>query len=307
MINKLIPEERILKQNIYYYLALILWPVYLLLLPAILVYGRLWALPFMIFPGLFLFTWLGYLMHESWHKYVPSVNNRFFYNSFAMMILSDPQLYNMTHSTHHVQIHTWQDAEFHPLGEIKSRGLRIVYNWLEILLGVAFLEVVASVKIPGDKRFAEKYRAWKLFASAGVWISFLGIIGYLSHLIFGVTLPQTLMSYALTYWFGSFLLHQSQLVEHGNLIMDGAIRERNLQTRNLKPKGIIEKTFLFLTHNDSCEHILHHTMTVIHSRPFPGEIDLPKDAVYITMSDHFRILWRMLKGEVDHHNSIRKH
>ena len=115
------------------------------------------------------------------------------------------------------------------------------------------------------------------------------------------------MAYALTYWFGSFFLHQSQLVEHGNLIIDGPIRERNLQTRNLKPKGIIEKTFLFLTHNDSREHILHHTMTVIHSRPFPGEIDLPEDAVYITMSDHFRILWRMLKGEVGHHNSIRKH
>jgi fatty acid desaturase len=300
MAGSMIPEEKILKQYKNYYLVLLLWPSYLIILPAILVYGGWWVLPFLIFPGLFLFTWLGYLMHESWHKYVHSVNNRFFYNTFALMILSDPQLYNMTHSTHHVQIHTWQDAEFHPLGEIKSKGLRIIHNWLEILLGVAFLEVAASIKLPTDKRFTGKYKVWKLFISSVVWIVFLGGAGYLSHLIFGVTLPQTATAYALTYWLGSFILHQSQLVEHGNVIMDGAIKERNLQTRNLRPKGILEKTFLFITHNDSREHILHHTMTVIHSRPFPGLIELPEGSVFITMPDYFKILWRMLKGEVDH-------
>jgi hypothetical protein len=206
----------------------------------------------------------------------------------------------MTHSTHHVQIHTWQDAEFHPLGEIKSKGLRIVHNWLEVILGVAFLEVAASIKLSTDKRFSGKYKVWKLFISSVVWIVFLGGAGYLSHLIFGVTMPQTATAYALTYWLGSFILHQSQLVEHGNVIMEGAIRERNLQTRNLRPKGILEKTFLFITHNDSREHILHHTMTVIHSRPFPGLIELPEGSVFITMPDYLKILWRMLKGEVDH-------
>lgn len=304
--NNLISEDLIRKQNINYYLVLILWPVYLVLLPALFKFAGWRVIPVLIFPGLHLFTWMGYLMHESWHRYVPSVNNRFFYNAFALMILSDPQLYSMTHSTHHVHVHSWQDAEFHPVGEIKSGGLRLIYNWLEVLLGVAFLEVAASISIPRDARFAGKYKLWKVFISAGVWLTFLCGTGYLSHILFGVQFSKTLLLYVLTYWLGSFFLHQSQLIEHGNLIVEEDIQRRNMQTRNLKPEGIIEKCFLFLTHNDSREHILHHTMTVVHSRPFPGVIALPEKAVFINMKAYFRILWRMLKGKVDRENTIQK-
>ncbi len=299
MATNLIPEKRIRKLSVYYYLVLILWPVYLFLLPAVFVYGRWWVLLFMIFPGLYLFTWVGYLMHESWHRYVPTVNNQFFYKVFALMILTDPQLYSMIHSTHHVQIHTYQDAEFHPLGDIKSRVWRTIYNCLEVVLGVAFLEVVASITVPRDVRFSRIYRFWKLFVSIGAWVTFLGGLGYLSHYVFGVALSETFKAYVFTYWLGSFFLHQSQLVEHGNLIIDGDIKKRNSATRNLKPAGIIEKVFLFLTHNDSREHILHHTITTVHSRPFPGMITLPENAVSIVMNDYSRILSRMLKGEVD--------
>lgn len=96
-VEVLIPEERIRRLSVYCYLVLILWPVYLFLLPAVFVYGRWWVLLFMIFPGLYLFTWLRYLMQQSWHRYVPTVNNRFFYKVFALMILTDPQLYSMIH------------------------------------------------------------------------------------------------------------------------------------------------------------------------------------------------------------------
>lgn len=75
-VEVLIPEERIRRLSVYCYLVLILWPVYLFLLPAVFVYGRWWVLLFMIFPGLYLFTWLGYLMHESWHNTITVVHSR---------------------------------------------------------------------------------------------------------------------------------------------------------------------------------------------------------------------------------------
>ncbi len=299
MSNNLISEARVRKQAFYYYLVLVLWPVYLFILPAVFVYGGWWVLIYLIFPGLYLFTWLGFLMHESWHKFVPTVNNRFFYNAFAFMILSDPQLYFIVHGWHHSQVHTYQDAEFHPLGEIKSRFLRLLNNWFEVIFGVAFIVGMASLIVPRDLRFARKYRYWKSPISIGVWAIFLGVTGYLSHLTFNVTLSQVLLSFGLIYWVGSFFLHQSQLIEHGNLIIEGAFSQRNIKTRNLQPKGLIEKTFLFLTHNDSREHVLHHTQTSVHSRPFPGTINLPEKAVFITMSDYCRILGRMLAGKVD--------
>ena len=295
-----ITEALIRKQAVYYYLVLIMWPVYLFFLPAVLAYGGWWVLLYIILPGLYLFTWLGYLMHESWHKFIPTVNNRFFYNAFAFMILSDPQLYLMIHSSHHGQVHTYQDMEFHPLGEIRSRGFRLIYNWLEVIIGIAFLVMVVSFTVRKDERFAKKYRTWKLLTSIGVWIVFLGGLGYLSHLVFGVTLKQVILAFGLTYWLGSFFLHQSQLVEHGNLFVEGTFRQRNLKTRNLKPEGIFESVFLFMTHNDSREHVLHHIMTFIHSRPFPGVVPLPENSVMISLKDYFRILGRMLKGQEDH-------
>jgi len=250
----------------------------------------------MIFPGLYIFTWVGYLMHESWHKYVPNVDNRFFYNLFALMLLSDPQLYNLVHSTHHGQVNTYEDAEFHPLGKIRSRAGRILTNWLEVLFGTAFLVAAATVTVPRNPLFAKKYRFWRLPVSTIVWAAFFGGLGYLSHIVFNVGLGKVFLTYILGFWLSSFFLHQSQLVEHGNLFVEGTFKERNLVTRNLKPSGIVEKVFLFLTHNDSREHVLHHTLTRIHSRPFPGVIPMPEEAVWITMSDYLRVLRRMLIG-----------
>jgi hypothetical protein len=295
-----VPESGLRRQAIYYYLVLFLWPAYLLFLPPIFEHGGWFVIPYLIFPGLYVFTWLGYLMHESWHKYVPGINHRFFYNAFALMILSDPQLYHMTHGWHHSKVHTYEDAEFHPAGEIKPGGLRIIYNVLEIVLGIAFLVAVASRAIPRDSRFKGRYKTWKLLVSFLTWAVFFGGMGALTHLLFGVRVFHIVLSYLLIFWAGSTILHQSQLVEHGNLIVDGTFERRNSRTRNLPPSGILEKIFLFMTHNDSREHVLHHTMTRIHSRPFPGVLPLPEKAVRIDLKGHCGNLWRMFMGKTDH-------
>jgi hypothetical protein len=296
---KYIPESDIRGLAGFYFLALFLWPLYLFVLPAIFYSCGYWTVLPMIFPGLFLFTWMGFLMHESWHKYVPNVNSGFFYTVFSLMLLSDPQLYNIIHKTHHGEVHSYNDAEFHPLGEIKSRGLRVLYSWLEVVFGIAFLVAAASLTVPRDPRFAGTYRLWKLVVSTAAWLAFYGALAFLSHSVFAIPLSMVTGVYIATFWSGSFFLHQSQLVEHGNLIVAGNFKQRNLQVRNLGHSGIIERLFLFLTHDDSREHVLHHSMTAVHTRPFPGVIPLPEKAIIITLPDYVRILGRMLTGKVD--------
>ncbi len=295
-----VPETLIRRQAVKYYLVLILWPAYLFFLP--LVYARLgiFSLAYMIFPGIYLFTWVGFLMHESWHKYVPNLPNGFFYNAFALMLLSDPQLYQMTHGFHHSKVHTYEDAEFHPVGEVRNRALRIVYNWLEIIIGVAWLVLMASLAVPLDPRFSKKYRIWKLPFSILAWVILLGGIGFLAHAALGVSLAQIVIPYVASIWLNSFALHQSQLIEHGNLYVDGTFDERNVWTRNLKKSGVIEAVILFFTHGDAEEHVLHHTLTKQYLRPFPGVVPLPENAVSITFRDHLGILGRMLVGKPDH-------
>jgi hypothetical protein len=297
--SDIIAESRIRQLAVQYYAALLLWPVYLFLLPAVCAHAAWLGAVYLVFPGVYLFTWVGYLMHESWHKYVPNVNHGFFFNALGLLILSDPQLYHLVHGSHHSQVHTFGDAEFHPLGEIRNRALRIVYNWLEFGLGVAFLIIVASLSVPRDPRFAAKYRWWKLPLSMLGWTLYLGGIGFLSRLAFGVTLAQIASSYVLTFWLNSFVLHQSQLIEHGNLIVEGTFTQRNVRTRNLKAAGLAERVVLFFTHNDSREHVLHHTLTKVHSRPFPGVVPLPPGAEQITLRDYAAIAGRMLCGRVD--------
>ena len=88
----------------------------------------------MIFPGVLLFTWVGYLMHKSWHKYVPNVPNEFFFNILSWMLLTDPQLYKMLHGGHHMNVNSWGDRELHPLGKISDLVLRMIYNYVEVIL-----------------------------------------------------------------------------------------------------------------------------------------------------------------------------
>lgn len=292
--NKYISEEMIKRQSWKYYFAAVAWPVYLLILPVLFSKLGFITIILMIFPGVFLFTWVGFLMHESWHKYVPNIDNNFFYNLFCWMLITDPQLYKMLHGGHHMNVNSWEDREFHPLGKIRNPVWRIVYNSFEILFGTLFIVAASSLTIPFNPQYKAKYRFRSFAVSLFVWIIFLGGIGFLSHIIFNVSAKSIIISYVISLWICSFMLHQSQLIEHGNLIIQGDWNVRNLLTRNLKSDGIPEKIFLFLSHGDSREHVLHHTLVKVYSRPFPGKIPMPEKAIYIDLKSYLSILWEML-------------
>ena len=289
-----IPEEEIRKQSWKFYFVAAAWPVYLLLIPFVFSRSVPAALVLMIFPGVYLFTWVGFLMHETWHKYVPTMPNDFFYTLLSWMLLTDPQIYKMLHGTHHAGVNSWEDREFHPLGKIPSPILRRIYNFLEIALGIGFISVVSSLMVPFNPQFKSKYRFSSFAASLLAIIIFLGGIAAVSRFTLNVPFHAIAIAFIINFWIDSVVLHHSQLVEHGNLIVPGDWHERIAKIRNLRADSVFEKAFLALTHGDSREHVLHHSLVGVYSRPFPGRVPMPPNPVYINLKDYTKILWGML-------------
>ena len=166
----------------------------------------------MIFPGAWLFAWVAYLMHESWHKYVPSVPSDLFYYLFAFMLITDPQIYRLAHGDHHGEVHTWKDMEFHPWGKIEPKALRRLYNLMEIVFGSIFLQLLTTLRLP----FQPSLRAaLSPVAGAGLspglaplsWEPWLGVVPRLwpgaygrrdrlsAHLLLGLLNPTQLPAY----------------------------------------------------------------------------------------------------------------
>lgn len=282
------------RQRWKFYFVAVAWPVFVLGLPWVFHHSILLALALMVFPGGYLFTWAGLLMHEAWHRYVPDVPNGIFYNYFSWILLTDPQIYKVLHGTHHAQVNSWDDREFHPLGRLANPVARRVYNLFEIMLGVGFIVVVSSLMLPVHPQFKQKYRLASMLLSVLVVTLFFGGVMALNSLVLHVPGREIAAALLLNIWVDSLLLHHSQLIEHGNLIVAGDWNARNLQVRNLKADGFVEKIFLFLTHGDAREHVLHHTLVSVYSRPFPGTIPMPPAPVYITLKDYSKILAGML-------------
>ena len=101
-------------------------------------------------------------------------------------------------------------------------------------------------------------------------------------------------AFLLSFFWGSLIQHNSQLIEHGNLIIEGEWEERAIKARNLRSEGVLAKLFLFLTHYDAREHVLHHALVRIYSGPFPGRCPCPKARSFITLRDYLKIAWGMI-------------
>ncbi len=287
-------QSLIRRQAWKFYVCLLAWPLYLFLIPYVYHLLGWWSLLFMIFPGAWLFAWVAYLMHESWHKYVPTVPSDLFYYLFAFMLITDPQIYRLAHGSHHADVHTWKDVEFHPWGKIEPVAWRRLYNLMEIIFGSIFLQTLTTCILPFRRRFVTRYRLWLALVSPLVWLLFLGGIGWGAWRVFGLAPAEVGIPFILVYYWGALIQHHSQLVEHGDIIVEGEWEERTIKTRNLRRAGVPEKIFLFLTHGDSQEHVLHHTLVGVYSRPFPGKVPLPEDAVFLTLTDYLKILAGMI-------------
>lgn len=289
-----ISEKELRNQAYKYYLLIAAWPIYVLLLPVIYSRYGWFSVLFMVFPGAYLYVWMACLMHECWHKYTPNVNSDFFYDAFSYMLVTDPQLYRILHGHHHSKIHTWEDREFHPAGFIENTTKRRLYNLAEILLGVMWIAGSQMAIIPKDELYKSKYSPKGHNKSLAMWAVIYGGLGSVSIFIFGFSVWQVLIPYVVGLWIGSLFLHHTQLIEHGGIIIDGDYHQRNVASRNLRRNGIVERVFHFVTHGDMRQHVLHHTLVKLNTRPFPYRVASPDEAVFISIKQYIPILWKMV-------------
>ena len=276
--------------------ACILWPVWLFVLPGLWSFSPWLGLVWIVFPGIWCYCWLGVLMHEASHGYFPSLNNRLAYKILSLNLFMDPQVFLATHATHHVAVNTWDDRQIHPLGKIENRAVRRVFTWLEILLGDIYFIVAGTFAMWRDPALRRHYRpvlglVWNL-----TWMVGLAVVLSASAQVFQLSFWQTLGPVLLGVWACALVLRHNELVQHAGLIVEGDLATRNLATRNLAPTGLASKLFLFLTHDDPAQHVLHHTLTSRYSRPFKDHFALPDGSVFITLPGYFRLLGRLLKG-----------
>lgn len=292
--NRYIEEKKIRRQAWKFYFVAIAWPIYVFLLPA--AWDRLgpMCLLLTLFPGAYLYVWMAFLMHECWHKYVPNIANGAFSRLYSYMLLTDPQIFKMLHGHHHSLVHTWSDTEFHPLGRIDNAILRRIYNLLSVVLGMVFIVALHMHILPRHPKYKDKYKLKSHIISVAMWFVIYGGLAVLAHITFRVSIPQVLGVWLLNLWVCSLFLQHAELVEHANLIVDGDHKERNIASRNLRRKTLAEKFFHLLTHGDAREHVLHHTLVAVYSRPFPGKVPMPSGSVYISLRDYAGIVWNMI-------------
>jgi fatty acid desaturase len=294
MSKALIEENMLRRQAWKYWLVMAAWPAFLILLPLVYEKNLFAAIIFIVFPGTWLFTWLALLMHESWHKYVPGQPNRGMFHTFGWMLLIDPQIYHWAHISHHKHANSYRDIEFYPFGRIHNRNIRRLYHLLQIFLGGIFTQPMMSLGVMRHPQFSQKYSSLKGLASVFIQVFFIVSTGSVAIAISSINLVELAMLYVFAYWSGALLIHHNQLVQHGDLIVNGDYGQRNRATRNLNPNGLMVHIFLFLTHNDALEHVLHHTRPDLYNRPFPGRFPLPDKPVYINAADYPRVLYQML-------------
>ncbi|MGB3508102.1 MAG: fatty acid desaturase [Microcoleaceae cyanobacterium] len=296
-LKKWINWQRYYEQGTIIYLVLLCWFLYLLVVPYIYSINKVFGIVFVLFPGVYLLSLIALFMHESWHGYFQGIPNRTLFFILSWIVFTDPQIFDLVHPSHHNKVNTYEDLEFHPFGKINNKIYRVIYNCMQILFGSLFLLVMSGIRLSISPKTTRHYRFDLLIISVVIWLVILCGFGYASSLVFQVSLPAIPIPYLLTIWFTSFIVHHNELIEHGNLIVEGNWKVRNSQTRNLQTHGILEKLFLILIHQDCREHLLHHTSAKSYNRPFVEKYTMPENAVYISMTEYIGILKRMVLGE----------
>ncbi|MGI9302537.1 MAG: hypothetical protein ACR2RB_07515 [Gammaproteobacteria bacterium] len=285
-----------------YYCILAAWPAFLLCAPGLIkLYGG-WSLTVIAPLGIYLFNWLALLLHESWHRYMPGFNNDAFFRWSSRMLALDPQLFRLIHAHHHTRVSTWDDIEVHPFGNIQSRPLRIANNLLELMLGMLWIVVGWHINVPLTQEYRAGYSVRSLLISTTWTLLFLALLFLGATFLLGATPGEIITAWALIFWLGGLFLHHSTLIQHGNLIVEGDIRERNRWVRGLRPAGIVERVFLVLTQQDQ---VLHHWDPRAYHRLFRNNLrDKPHDAVLIDLRDYLILVTDIVLGHETEHTKL---
>ena len=264
--------------------------VYLVFLPALFANHPVLALVIIFYPGLRLYTYLGYLVHENWHGYFGTKHRDTLAFIYGIIAGIDTQIYENVHAYHHKYVHTYQDIEFYPLGNISHLGFKRLSNFLELIFGLFYVSLLQLRAIKDSPTLTANFSQKKHYFSLFFTLTFYTFCGY-GAFILGATPKETIFCYLILLWLTSFTLHIGQLLQHGNIIIDDDnIKECEIYTRNLRYETLLEKLFHFFTHNDCLEHTIHHTHPHFHNRPFPYAYQMPYEQKTISLSEFLQEL-----------------
>ena len=276
-----------LREQIKLVLSIVLWSVYIWILPWVFNINPLLAGFMVLFIGVFLYSWLANYMHDLYHRYLPDFKGGVLFHVFGVFLFMDPQVFKIAHQSHHAKVHTYEDLEFFPLGEIKNKFLNKLCLLLELCFGMLFIILCATYVVRNNKDFSKMKMIRAHMFSIAVYSSLF----YLSYLFLGVGWWEIGLSFVMNLIVCTCFFHHLQLIEHGFVLVDGSFENRSRHTRNLKPNGYFEKVFLFLTHQEPLYHWSHHSAPSNYTRILGvGSREKPIESKDITLLEYFGIL-----------------
>lgn len=266
------------------YAVILAWLAYLLITPWL--WSAIGPLALLAVPtaGLFLFSWLGYYLHELWHNYFPGINNRYWYNVVSYLLFADPQVYRAAHASHHKFVHTVDDLEFFCEDWLTDRKKRRRQFYAELLFGTAAWQAEASGRLLKAGKITQSAAFASICVRLAIVVAWFGMLWLFAPGL----IVYTFLVWIATAWLGALLARHNQWVEHLGILSRGDIIERNALTRNLAPSGLASRLFILYTHADPAEHIYHHTDGRVATRNLG--FGLQPDATTITLGQYFRLL-----------------
>lgn len=269
------------------------WLVYIFAVPYL--WHRFGLVALLLVPtvGVYFFTWLGYYRHELWHNYFPRFDNQAWYNFLSHLILADPQVFSVAHSTHHRFVHTPRDLEFFPEHWETDRKKCRRQFLLELVFGNVAWEFITFERLRKSGQLDMKTCTVDFIQRCVLNLCFLAF----GLFVLQAELWLSLTSYSLTIWAGALMTRLNQWVEHLGIEMDGSLADRNRLVRNLSSATWGGKLFNFMNHYHAEEHVFHHSDPRYNTRAVTGLGGLPAGANTITFRQYVKIL-------VNHYRSM---
>ncbi len=274
-------------------LYVLAWPAVILSAPLFWLYNPLAGILYALTIGLHINTQLGLFYHELWHNgfFKSPRHNRFFFWLISFYLISSPQFYGIAHATHHKKVHTFDDLEFWPAKELRSKLRARIALVFELFFGIIAWQIRVAPAIYKHKNYS---RRTSILFTAG-WLTMFAGLMYVSHLLYGEFFWYAALAYGLHLLLFAIALRLLQFLEHlGITAPDLDYTTRANLTRNTRRQGLLNQLWHKLTLNETAEHTLHHLRAGIPYRRYMPLPPPPPSAPVrpVSVVDLPRIIWR---------------
>ena len=265
--------------------ALVGWALVLALLPLAAHRCGGWVLLLAPLVGAYFVSWIGMLRHELWHGYVDGVDNRFWYRVTCFALCLDPETYRLSHASHHLHANTDRDMQLYPEGFLRDPRRARFQFVMELMLGNLAWEFATAARL----------RRKGLLKGTTIVANLPGrlVLPGLLMLFFTLAAPDAARiaaaNFIVMFWSGSLMTRHNQWLQHLGIFATGDDAARDLLTRNLRNRTILERLVNFLNHDDSVAHTYHHTDPKSYARLDP-ELHPAPNHLQITLPQYLAAL-----------------